>query len=936
MIFQDVRGFEEEEDDSILITVDKNYLNRYKNKYNGNNRSNNNNNNNDSNNNNVKNSNENNSNSNNNNNSFNNSINNDSSNNNSSNKLYDGSDSLDNIGGSSINDFEMPVDAYDHNQLYLNGGGSDLKKSLTFSKFLIKNNDEDNSNFDELEIEMIDDDDDNNGDDEGGSESNKTPFKRNRSLLEFTQGYEDPDELEISCEGGSTISSLYRDEVITDYFEPNVDEQPYYNKLKIRQQQQYQQQQLAIQQYQQQQQLQQLSTSPSSITSPILQTDHHNYSERKINIPKVRFGNNDQQQQQPQKQQQQQSVPTTPRTNTTTTNITNINTNKNINLQKLGQEQSNNNKQINNNNNNNKLIEERNKIYEKQRKEINQEKRNQFIQKHQQNYKQQKDSDSDIIEESAGEGDGPEGSNSRFDEDGDDEDGDDEDEDDRAELVYSFDEIKGCSCFSPYLKIVGTNRNYTLLWIASLISLAGDWLNEIACLTILDSFQTSSSVVAMFLVVRESPPFLFQFLTGVVSDTFDRRYIMIIADIVRMILVLFFLFVRSKSLTWLLFVLAFLQYGTGSFYNPSKSALLPSIVPKHDLVTANALDQSSYSSMMLLGASLGGLISFALGTDVNFILDSLTYAASGLCIFLLIKNTKNLSKPSNNKNNNIKEDSKESNNNKDDNNGIELKSNLDNISLIKNDQLNQSNNNNNEEEEEEEEGVEQEIKELNENGNKKSIGKLFKEFFSTYKYGFKYLMKNKYIFLIVFSKACGSLIWGVADMINIQIAKTTFKMGDEGSLSLGIILGAGGFGILMIPLFFSRIVKDVPSNYNKILKVGFFMNGFCTFCLGLSANHFPLYLIFNSIRSSSTCIIWMYSSSFLQQLLPDEVRGRVFSLEYALITIFNNTSKLVVGYLLDNTKYSLKEILITTGFIGILMFAVWLMLFKRFKRSNSK
>ncbi|KAF2074135.1 hypothetical protein CYY_004538 [Polysphondylium violaceum] len=486
-------------------------------------------------------------------------------------------------------------------------------------------------------------------------------------------------------------------------------------------------------------------------------------------------------------------------------------------------------------------------------------------------------------------------------------------DDDDDEEAYSFDEVKSCNCISPYAKLVTGNRRYMLLWFASLISLAGDWFNELACLTLLARYNTSGMMMSLFLILRESPPFLFSVINGVVCDAFDRRLVMIWSDFLRLVLVLGFLFVRSEEHVWLLYVLAFLQYTIGSFFNPAKSSLLPSLVPKEDLITANAVDQTSYSSMMLIGASLGGIVTYGLGTDVNFIIDSFTYLLSAICLIILIKMSKGYA-------NNQSEQDQQADGSSSGNDNTNKEKKMDKVSLIKNDSVQQ-------EQDKLEDGAEQE-QQPGVLPEKKPIrlGQAFMEYFSMYKQGMIYLKDNKYIWAITFTKACGSFIWAGADMVNIRISELNFRIGEEGSLSLGIILGAGGLGILLVPFLFSRIVKDKKQNHNKILKFGYFMNAACTICLGLSSNSFPFYLFFNVFRSSSTCILWLYSSSILQQLVPNEVRGRVFAFEFSALTVFNTAGKLLTGIFLDHFLFSLRKILIIFGSMGLLVFFGWTMI----------
>src|SRR4029450_4858977 len=112
----------------------------------------------------------------------------------------------------------------------------------------------------------------------------------------------------------------------------------------------------------------------------------------------------------------------------------------------------------------------------------------------------------------------------------------------------------------------------------------------------------------------------------------SRRSIMIVSDLLRAVVVLGFLFVKSADQLWIIYVLTVFQLGLSTFFEPAKTAAIPSIVADRELVAANATSSVTWSVMLTLGAAIGGLITGWLGTDVAFILDSGTYLLSAALI----------------------------------------------------------------------------------------------------------------------------------------------------------------------------------------------------------------------------------------------------------------------------------------------------------------
>jgi MFS family permease len=96
--------------------------------------------------------------------------------------------------------------------------------------------------------------------------------------------------------------------------------------------------------------------------------------------------------------------------------------------------------------------------------------------------------------------------------------------------------------------------------------------------------------------------------------------------------VLGFLFVRRPDQLWIIYVLTVFQLGLSTFFEPAKTAAIPSIVEDRELVAANAITSVTWSVMLTLGAAIGGLITGWFGTNVAFILDAATYLLSAALI----------------------------------------------------------------------------------------------------------------------------------------------------------------------------------------------------------------------------------------------------------------------------------------------------------------
>ena len=183
-----------------------------------------------------------------------------------------------------------------------------------------------------------------------------------------------------------------------------------------------------------------------------------------------------------------------------------------------------------------------------------------------------------------------------------------------------------------YDELLRANRGFRLLWLGQVVSQMGDWFDTIAVYTIALKLTGSSRSVALIMVARFLPSVVMGPLSGVVADRFSRRSIMITADLLRAVVVLGFLLVRRPDQMWLVYVLTVLQLAFSAFFEPAKTAAIPSLVSNRELLAANAISAITWSVMLTLGAAIGGFVAGWFGTNAAFVLDSLTFVASAMLI----------------------------------------------------------------------------------------------------------------------------------------------------------------------------------------------------------------------------------------------------------------------------------------------------------------
>lgn len=181
--------------------------------------------------------------------------------------------------------------------------------------------------------------------------------------------------------------------------------------------------------------------------------------------------------------------------------------------------------------------------------------------------------------------------------------------------------------------LLATNRNFRRLWFGQIVSQAGDWINTIAASALLLKVTGSGTMIGYGLILRMLPGIVVSPFAGVLIDRFDRKRILIAADVARGLLVPCFLLARSADHLWLLYLLIVAQVSLSAFFEPAKSAIIPSICTGEELLSANALSSVTWSLMLALGSAAGGFIVDTFGLGTAFLLDASTFFVSAWFVY---------------------------------------------------------------------------------------------------------------------------------------------------------------------------------------------------------------------------------------------------------------------------------------------------------------
>jgi DHA3 family tetracycline resistance protein-like MFS transporter len=181
-------------------------------------------------------------------------------------------------------------------------------------------------------------------------------------------------------------------------------------------------------------------------------------------------------------------------------------------------------------------------------------------------------------------------------------------------------------------------KDFAILWSGMTISLLGDGIYLVAIAFQVYELSNSPTALSVVFFAWTAPMVLFFLLAGVLTDRFDRRWLMLTADVIRGVSlgVMGVLSITGNLTLTHIYILVAL-YGIGdAFFMPAFTAIVPDIVPKALLLEANSLDQFVRPlTMRMLGPAAGGVLVATAGAGWALTIDALTFVASGIAVTIL-------------------------------------------------------------------------------------------------------------------------------------------------------------------------------------------------------------------------------------------------------------------------------------------------------------
>jgi predicted MFS family arabinose efflux permease len=398
------------------------------------------------------------------------------------------------------------------------------------------------------------------------------------------------------------------------------------------------------------------------------------------------------------------------------------------------------------------------------------------------------------------------------------------------------------------LTLLGRNRDFARLYVAELVSFAGDWFATVALLGLVNDLTGSAALTTLVLVSQMIAIAVCSPIGGHLADRIDRKRLMITADVIRVLLALGYLLVDGPGDVWLAFALTAGIAGMSAAFTPASNASIPNLVDPEDLPAANVLVGAAWGTMLAVGAALGGLVAALLGRDAAFLGDAVSFALSGI---LLLGIRRRFSEPRPQEH--------------------------------------------------------------------PSIGEAIRETVD-------YARRDHRVLALLTVKGGFGLGAGVIGLLPI-LALEVFHAGDQGT---GILWGFRGVGALVGPFLVRRYTRDLRSLFAAI-GVSFVVYGVFYGVVPLMPSLWAA-AAFVLLAHLGGGAQWTLSTYGLQVIVPDRIRGRVFSFDFGLVTLTLACSILAGGWAADH--FDPRAVMLVMAAVALLYAVAWSLATTRLRRRD--
>jgi hypothetical protein len=184
---------------------------------------------------------------------------------------------------------------------------------------------------------------------------------------------------------------------------------------------------------------------------------------------------------------------------------------------------------------------------------------------------------------------------------------------------------------------VFSSGSFRKLWVATTLSLFGDFFSYIAMAWLVLELTGSSLALGGVLVAQALPRAVLMVVGGALADRISSRVTMLGSMGLRAAAVapLAVLVLTGRVQMWEVYAIAIVFGIVDAFFMPARGSILPKVVADHELEPGNAVLNVTAQTSVILGPVLGGLIVAVLGIGWAFAADAACFAIGFLFILWL-------------------------------------------------------------------------------------------------------------------------------------------------------------------------------------------------------------------------------------------------------------------------------------------------------------
>ncbi len=187
----------------------------------------------------------------------------------------------------------------------------------------------------------------------------------------------------------------------------------------------------------------------------------------------------------------------------------------------------------------------------------------------------------------------------------------------------------------PYVRL-GLNGGFSALWAGQLISLFGDRIHQVALVFLVLGLTDSPAAVGLVFVAATLPNLFFGPVAGTFVDRWEHREVMIVADLLRAAVIILVPLAAVTNIV-LVYPLVFLVTTISVFFRPARTAIIPRIVRRDELMAANSATWVGETIADIVGYPLAGIFVALLGAAIPlaFWVDAGTYLVSAALLAMI-------------------------------------------------------------------------------------------------------------------------------------------------------------------------------------------------------------------------------------------------------------------------------------------------------------